>query len=55
MNLLPLSTRIVSGFGKLLNPAKRRNVYDRLSRYDDHLLRDIGLTRRDVEDLRRFW
>lgn len=29
-----------------------RDAYDQLNRYDAHMLRDIGLSRRDVEDLR---
>ena len=55
MTILPLSTRIASGFGKLIDPAKRRRVYDHLSRFDDHLLRDIGVTRLDLEKLRKVW
>jgi uncharacterized protein YjiS (DUF1127 family) len=55
MTILPLSTRIASGLGKLLNTAKRRKVYHHLSRFDDHLLRDIGVTRLDLEDLRKAW
>jgi uncharacterized protein YjiS (DUF1127 family) len=30
-----------------------REAYALLNRYDDHMLKDIGLSRRDVEDLRR--
>lgn len=31
----------------------RADSYSMLNRFDDHLLKDIGLTRRDVEVLRR--
>ena len=29
-----------------------RDAYTLLNRYDDHMLKDIGLSRRDVESLR---
>ena len=55
MTVLPLSTRIASSLDKLFRPARQRNVYARLNQYDDHLLKDIGLTRLDVEAMRRMW
>jgi uncharacterized protein YjiS (DUF1127 family) len=35
----------------LLRNAGRRKIYADLMQLDDHLLRDIGLTRMDVSDL----
>ena len=55
MTMLPLATRVASGFHKLFRPTRQRDVYARLTQYDDHLLRDIGLSRLDVEAMRRVW
>lgn len=59
MTTLPLSARLATGFatglGSLIRVVERRRAYAQLSRLDDHLLRDIGLSRADVEDMRRFW
>lgn len=38
-------------FSSLLRRAGRRKVYADLLHLDDHLLRDIGLTRSDVHNL----
>ena len=43
-------TGSLSLFGRKRREA--RDAYDQLNRYDDHMLKDIGLSRRDVEDLR---
>ena len=32
---------------------ENRDAYTLLNRYDDHMLKDVGLTRSDVEGLRR--
>jgi hypothetical protein len=40
----------------LLGRGPRREVRDasaHIKRFDDHMLRDIGLSRRDLEDMRR--
>jgi uncharacterized protein YjiS (DUF1127 family) len=55
MTILPLATRVASSLDKLFRPASQRNVYARLTQYDDHLLKDIGLSRLDVEAMRRIW
>jgi predicted enzyme related to lactoylglutathione lyase/uncharacterized protein YjiS (DUF1127 family) len=55
MTILPLATRVASSFHKLFRPTRQRDVYARLTQYDDHLLRDIGLSRLDVEAMRRVW
>lgn len=55
MTILPFSTRLASSLDKLFRPTRQRNVYSRLTQYDDHLLQDIGLTRLDVEAMRRMW
>lgn len=39
----------------LLRPARRRRALAELSRLDEHLLRDIGLSRVDVDAMRRMW
>ena len=38
-------------FSSLIRRSQRRKVYADLMRLDDHILRDIGLTRRDVHDM----
>jgi uncharacterized protein YjiS (DUF1127 family) len=38
-------------FSSLIRSAGRRKIYSDLLLLDDHLLRDIGLTRSDVGDL----
>jgi uncharacterized protein YjiS (DUF1127 family) len=55
MTILPLSTRLASSLDNLFRSSKQRNVYARLKQYDDHLLKDIGLTPIDVEAMRRMW
>ena len=55
MTILPFSARVASSLGKLIHPLKQRKVYARLRQYDDHLLSDIGLSRADVEAMRRIW
>ena len=55
MTILPLSSRLASSLDKLFRSARERNVHARLTQYDDHLLKDIGLTRLDVEAMRRMW
>ena len=45
-----------AGSTALFGRAQRRDnpdAYALLNRYDDHMLKDIGLSRRDVEGLRR--
>ena len=47
---------ILAGTATLFGRSARRearDAYALLNRYDDHMLKDIGLSRRDVEDLRR--
>jgi len=38
-------------FSSLFRRAERRKVYADLLHLDDHILRDIGLTRSDVHDM----
>ena len=42
---------LANTFSSLLRNRGRRKVYADLLRMDDHLLRDIGLTRSDVSDM----
>lgn len=48
-------SRGVAGSLDLFGRKRReaRDAYSLLNRYDEHMLKDIGLSRRDVEDLRR--
>jgi uncharacterized protein YjiS (DUF1127 family) len=39
----------------LFHPLQRRSLIAQLSMLDDRLLRDIGLSRLDVDDMRRMW
>ena len=41
----------MSLFSSLVRRSERRKVYADLMRLDDHILRDIGLTRQDVHDM----
>jgi len=41
--------------GALATGLVRRRTLARLSDLDDHILRDIGLTRGDLEVMRRHW
>lgn len=38
-------------FTSLFHRSEKRRAYTELMRLDDHLLRDIGVTRSDVRDL----
>ena len=42
---------MVNVFSSLFRRSQRRKVYADLMRLDDHILRDIGLTRHDVHDM----
>jgi uncharacterized protein YjiS (DUF1127 family) len=55
MTTLPLSSRLASGIGTLLRPITHRRTLEQLNRLDDHMLRDIGLRRLDVDIMRRMW
>jgi uncharacterized protein YjiS (DUF1127 family) len=44
-------TKMANVFSSLLRTAGRRKVYADLLHLDDHLLRDIGLTRSDVHTM----
>lgn len=55
MTTLPLSARLARGVATLTRPMRRRRAYAELATMDDHLLKDIGMTRVDVEAMRRMW
>ena len=55
MNTLPLTTRLAQSFATLLRPTQRRRSIAELSNLDERLLRDIGLSRIDVQAMRRMW
>ena len=55
MIILPLATRLASSLHTLTRPLRRRMTYAQLKQLDGHMLRDIGLTRIDVEAMRRMW
>lgn len=54
-NTLPLSARLVRSLSGLALARHRRKAAARIACLDDHLLRDIGLHRIDVEAMRRMW
>lgn len=47
--------RTLLGFGAMLTPYRRSKAAATLSQLDDRMLRDIGLTRFDVDAMRRMW
>ena len=47
--------RVVLGFGTMLTPFRRSKAAAELSELDDRLLKDIGLSRFDVDAMRRMW
>lgn len=55
MTTLPLATRLARGVTTLIRPMQRRRTLAELSTLDDRLLRDIGLSRIDVDAMRRMW
>lgn len=57
MTTLPLALPVTlrRGLASLLRPVKRHTAIAELSTLDDRLLRDIGLSRFDVDAMRRMW
>jgi uncharacterized protein YjiS (DUF1127 family) len=55
MTTLPLAARLARGLDTLTRPLRQRKAYAQLRALDDHLLKDIGMTRVDVEAMRRMW
>lgn len=51
----PLSKRLPHGLTALLRHVRRRSTIAELATLGERLLRDIGLTRIDVETMRRMW
>lgn len=47
--------RAVPGLGSLTTVLRRRKALDDLLELDDRMLRDVGLTRFDVQAMRRVW
>lgn len=52
---ISLPNRVVRSLASLLQPAKRHASLAELETLDERLLRDIGLSRIDVQDMRRMW
>ena len=52
---LPLSTRLSRSLTAFTLQLHRRAAVAELATLDDRLLRDIGLTRIDVDAMRRMW
>lgn len=55
MTTLPLAARLSRSLASLVRPVRRRAAVAQLSTLDERLLRDIGLSRLDVEAMRRMW
>jgi uncharacterized protein YjiS (DUF1127 family) len=55
MTNLPLTLRFSRSLITLFSPPRRRRALAELSTLDDRLLRDIGLSRIDVDAMRRMW
>ena len=52
---LSLPNRLARSLTSLLQPARRHASLAELAALDERLLRDIGLSRIDVDDMRRMW
>ncbi|WP_373502917.1 DUF1127 domain-containing protein [Aestuariivirga sp.] len=48
-------SQLALGLSLLIRPFRRKKAAAQLSELDDHLLKDIGLTRFDVNAMRRMW
>lgn len=55
MTSLPLSARLSRRLDAIIRPMLRQRAIAELSRLDERLLRDIGLTRADIQTMRRMW
>lgn len=53
--ILPLNLRLTRGLAALILSVKRGRAFAELARLDERMLRDIGLSRVDVEAMRRMW
>lgn len=51
----PALSRIAHGFRTITAPFRRARTAADLSQLDDRLLKDVGLTRFDVDLMRRMW
>lgn len=41
--------------GRILGKYANRTIYARLQDLDERILKDVGLTREDIERMRRMW
>jgi uncharacterized protein YjiS (DUF1127 family) len=55
MTTLPLTLRLSRSLSTLLRPVHKRRAVAELSALDERLLRDVGLSRVDVDAMRRMW
>jgi uncharacterized protein YjiS (DUF1127 family) len=55
MTTLAFTKRLSRNLSTLFHPLQRRSSIAQLSTLDDRLLKDIGLSRHDVDDMRRMW
>lgn len=55
MFTLPLSTRLARRISVLTRPLRRQRATFTAVKLDDHVLKDIGVTRVDAEAMRRMW
>ena len=49
-----ITSSLIGSLGVLLKRLVLRRTLHKIEQLDDHLLRDIGLTRRDVITIRRY-
>ena len=50
-----LTFRLARSLSVLFGPVRRRSAVAELSSLDERMLRDIGLSRVDVDAMRRMW
>ena len=55
LETLTLPARLARSLDLLTRPLRRRRTFALLRGLDDHLLKDIGLNRIDIDDMRRMW
>lgn len=55
MTTLPLAARLSRRLNAIIRPIRRNRSMAELAHLDERLLRDIGLSRVDIQAMRRMW